>query len=186
MPGGGDNAAVAAFAPQGEGFGSGRQGRELAAVTKEGITGKIEKRFENNPDMLYDSLETKSDDQKALDAYLRSIEIGELTPMADFSLYQAISREIDDVIVGTTTTNGIVVKSKSDHFIARVIGSVSERRSGVSTDGVILALTKPDRIDPVKINPETGQKSQRFIKKHVCAVTVNPETGNLIQTNPRE
>ena len=147
---------------------------------------KTRKTLEKNPNLLYNNLLPKEENKQALAAYNRSIEIGELTPMASFELYQAISKEIDDVIIGITTSNGIVVKGKSDHFIARVIGSVAERRSGVSIDDIILALTKPDRVDPVKINPETGLKSQRFIKKHVCAVTINPDTGNLIQTNPRE
>jgi lipoprotein-anchoring transpeptidase ErfK/SrfK len=131
---------------------------------------------------LYNNLLTKGDDKKAREAYNRSIETGELTPMASFELYQAISKEIDDVIVGTTTANGIAVKSKSEHFIARVIGSVAQRRSGVSIADVVLALTNPDRIDPVRQGAEG--KSQRFMKHGVCAVTINPETGNLIQVNP--
>ena len=32
--------------------------------------------------------------------YTRSIEIGELTPLADFKLYQNISEEIDEVLMG--------------------------------------------------------------------------------------
>jgi hypothetical protein len=156
--------------------------KKIVAKTSE----KTRKTLEKNPNLLYNNLLPKEVEEQARAAYNRSIEIGELTPMASFELYQAISKEIDDVIVGITTSNGVVVKSKSDHFIARVIGSIAERRSGVSIDDIILALTKPDRVDPVKINPKTGQKSQRFIKNHVCAVTINPDTGNLIQTNPRE
>ncbi len=147
---------------------------------------KSRKVLENYTNLLYNNTLPKDDTKQALEAYNRSIASGELTPMASFELYQAISEEIDNTVVGTTTSNGIVVKSKSEHFIARVIGSVAQKRSGVSIADVVLALTKPDRIDPVGMNAETGQKSQRFIKNHVCAVTINPDTGNLIQTNPRE
>ena len=154
--------------------------KNIIAKTSE----KTRKSLENNPNLLYNNLLPEDERIRALAAYNRSIEIGELTPMASFELYQAISKEIDDVIVGTTTSNGIVVKGKSDHFIARVIGSVAQKRSGVSIDDIILALTKPDSVDPVRINPETGQKSQRFMKHKHCAVTINPDTGNLIQVNP--
>jgi uncharacterized protein with gpF-like domain len=152
--------------------------KKIIAKTSE----KTQKRLENNTNLLYNNLLPKEGDKKALEAYNRSIEIGELTPMASFELYQAISKEIDDVIVGTTTANGIVVKSKSDHFIARVIGSVAQKRSGVTIADVVLALTNPDRIDPVRKG--TDGNSQRFMKYGVCAVTINPDTGNLIQVNP--
>ena len=118
----------------------------------------------------------------AKEAYNRAIQSGELTPLASFELYQAISKQIDIEIVGMAATNGIVVASKSDHFIARTIGSVEQRRSGVAIADIISALTEPDRIDPVK-ERENG-RTQRFILKGVCAVTINPDTGNLIQVNP--
>ena len=46
---------------------------------------------------------------------------------------------------------------------------------------MIDALTNPDQVDDVKTNK--NGRSQRFIKGDV-AVTVNPDTGQLIQTNP--
>ena len=54
--------------------------------------------------------------------YTRSIEIGELTPLADFKLYQNISEEIDEVLMGVITSDGIRISGKSAHFVARVIG----------------------------------------------------------------
>lgn len=138
--------------------------------------------------LLYNtSLDKKSRKQKARKelkkAYKQSIKLGELTPLAGFELYEEISEEIDKRLIGITTSNGIKIKSKSYHFIARVIGSISQRRNGVPLESVLLALTVPDRIDPIKEN-ENG-RSQRFILKGVCAVTVNPDTGKLIQVNPR-
>lgn len=115
-------------------------------------------------------------------AYDEAIQTGELTPLASYELYQAISDEIESKLVGLTTNNGIKITGKSYHFISRVIGSVEEKRNGVSIDNIILALTNPDNTDDVK--QRKNGKTQRFIKKGVCAVTVNPETGNLIQVNP--
>ena len=37
---------------------------------------------------------------------------------------------------------------------------------------------------PVKTNPTTKKKSQKFYND-VCEVSVNPDTGTLIQCNPR-
>lgn len=115
-------------------------------------------------------------------AYDRAIQAGELTPLASFELYQAISKQIDDEVVGLVAANGLVVASKSDHFIARTIGSVEQKRSGVSIYNIIMALTHPDRIDPIQ-ERENG-RTQRFILKGVCSVTINPDIGNLIQVNP--
>lgn len=115
--------------------------------------------------------------------YVRSIRSGELTALADFTLYKKTSSQIDSEIVGITTSNGITISSKSDHFISRVIGSVEQRRSGVSIDKICKALTSPDTIVyPIKQYAD-GLRSQKFFFDGV-EVTVNPDTGNLIQVNP--
>jgi hypothetical protein len=132
--------------------------------------------------IIEDSFDIVYNNSPDKEAYNRAIRIGELTPLADFPLYQAISKQIDEKVVGVVVANGLTVASKSDHFVARTIGSVEQSRNGVSIDDIILALTNPDRIDPVKTR-ENG-KTQRFILNGVCAVTINPETGNLIQVNP--
>lgn len=121
------------------------------------------------------------DSWDAFKAYTRSIKSGELTPLADFDLYQAKSKEIDALLVGKTASNGLTVSGKSNHFIARTIGSVEQRRNGVDVQTSLEVLLNPTRIDPVKYN-ENGP-SQRFIGKG-AAITINPETGLLIQVNP--
>lgn len=116
-------------------------------------------------------------------AYLRSIRSGELTPLADFELYKRFSRQIDEKLIGITTVNGIKIISKSDHFIARVIGSVEQKRDGVDIDDVFKALTERNtRIFSI-IKGSNGKTSQKFRYGNV-EVSVNPLTGNLIQTNP--
>lgn len=122
------------------------------------------------------------DDWKAFKAYTSSIKSGELTPLADFKLYQNISKEMDEKLVGIVTSNGIKVTGKSNHSIARVIGSVEQRRSGVSVADVLDALTNKDaEILPVK--ELRNGKSQKFRNQKV-ELTVNPDTGNIIQVNP--
>ena len=116
-------------------------------------------------------------------AYLRAIRSGELTALADFKLYKDISNEIDNRLVGITTSNGIKITGKSDHFIARVIGSVEQRRDGVKIEGVLKALTDKDAtVFEARKSPK-GKTSQKFRFFNV-EVTINPDTGVLIQTNP--
>lgn len=122
-----------------------------------------------------------SDDWQPFKAYTRAIKSGELTPLADFKLYKETSTGINNALVGKITSNGITITGKSDHFIARTIGSVEQRRNGVSVAEALDTITHPERVDPIRIN-ENG-KSQRFIGK-TAAVTINPDTGTLIQSNP--
>jgi hypothetical protein len=122
-----------------------------------------------------------SDNWGAFKAYTRSIKSGELTPLADFNLYQVKSREIDTMLIGKATSNGITIAGKSDHFIARTIGSVEQKRSGVDVQTALNVLSQPTRVDPIKHN--ANGSSQRFIGKG-AAVTINPKTGRLIQVNP--
>ena len=137
------------------------------------------KSFEKFQDLKYNSGEWE-----AFKSYKKAIQVGELSALADFSLYQETSREIDEKLVGLTTSNGIRITGKSNHFIARVIGSVEQRRSGVKIEDVITAVTSPEaKILRVKTY-FTGDSSQKFRYSHV-EVTVNPHTGNLVQTNPK-
>ncbi|GAC41895.1 minor capsid protein, partial [Paenibacillus popilliae] len=114
--------------------------------------------------------------------YRKAIDIGELSPVAGFKLYKQINQEIDKMLVGITTPNGLLITGKSKHFIARVIGSVEQRRNGVDIKDILKALLEPNAIDPVR---KRGKSiSQKFHGKNVT-ISVNSETGNLIQVNPR-
>lgn len=138
----------------------------------------------NAPKSFKDFQNIKYDDNlySMFKGYANSIKTGELTPLADFELYKNISNEIDSKLIGITTSNGIQITGKSKHFIARTIGSVEQRRSGVSVEHSLDALLHPDEIRAVKVLK--NGKSQKFVGKN-CFVTINPDTGNLVQVNPR-
>lgn len=121
------------------------------------------------------------DEWEAFKAYARAVKSGELTALADFKLYQSMSAEIDRVLVGLVMQNGLTVTGKSKHYIARTIGSISQRRNGVDVPEALDTLLHPVRIDPIK-KDENG-RSQRFVGQG-AAVTINPDTGKLIQVNP--
>jgi len=137
----------------------------------------------NSPDDIENFLKIRYNEKEweLFKAYAKSIQSGELTPLADFNTYKDISDKIDSILIGTTTANGIKIKSKSNHYIARSIGSVEQKRNGVKPEDALQALTNPVEIYPVK-TLKNG-KSQRFRGSN-CIVTINPDTGNLIQVNP--
>ena len=137
------------------------------------------KSFEEFQQLKYDN----SDGYEHYKNYARSIRTGELTPLADFDLYMRASKKIDEVFVGTQAIAGTEITGKSYHFIARTIGSVEERRDGVNLKDTFDALLNPEKVDdPVE---NWNGISQRYIGKN-AVVSLNPETGVLIQVNPRK
>lgn len=131
----------------------------------------------------FQNLKYNSNEWEQFKDYARSIKNGEITPLANFNLYKQISREIDEKLVGITTSNGIVITSKSKHFIARVIGSVEQRRNGVSVDNCYTVLTS-NQSEILPVRAVENNKSQKF-RYNGFEVSINPDTGQLIQVNPR-
>ena len=120
-----------------------------------------------------------SDDFHLLKNYAQYIVDGDISIFANFSHFMNVSEEIDKRLVGLVTINGIGITGKSDHFIARIIGSESGRRDGVTIEGILEALTNKN----AKVLKPRENGSQRFRYKEV-EVSVNINTGNLIQCNP--
>ena len=113
--------------------------------------------------------------------YELAVNSGELTPLADFKLYHTVNNTIDNQLVGKITENGMKINGKSNHFVARVIGSVEQKRDGVTISKIRNALTNPIEIKDMIEN--ANGRSQTFIGNKI-AVSINPDTGILIQTNP--
>lgn len=154
-----------------------RYGKEFEEL-KESLGENAPKTLEDFRDLKY-----SSGDWEQFQSYRKAIESGKLSAMADFDLYKKTSGDIDKMLVGVTTSNGIQIKSKSDYFIARVIGSVEERQSGVDLNDVLSVLTDPNtKVFAEKI-ASNGTVSQKF-KLGNIEVTVNPKTGKLIRVRP--
>ena len=103
--------------------------------------------------------------------------------MCDYDLYKQISKKIDEKFVGIKTSNDIEITDKSKHFIARIIGSVEQRRSGISIEDALDTLINPVEIRKVRI--DSKGKSQKFVGKK-CFITINPDMGILVQGNSRK
>lgn len=158
---------------------------------KDSITEQTKKQFAKYSEILGNNSPTverfveikyNETEWKMFKSYTASIKSGELTPLADFDLYMTISKEMDEKLVGITTSNNITITGKSNHSIARVIGSVEQRRNGVSVSDVLDALTN-SKSEILPVIETNNKKSQKF-RNEVVEVSVNPDTGVIIQVNP--
>ena len=130
-----------------------------------------------------------------LKQYAEDVEKGWISPLSGFDNYKMLYKSIETEIVGKTTSNGITINGQVPHFMQRVIGTAVDpeklakdltiiRRSGVDLKDVKRALFFPEDVGPILVR-KTGQRSIKYIGPN-CIVSVNPDTGMLIQTNPRK
>ncbi len=128
-----------------------------------------------------------------LERYATDVETGWISPLSGFENYQTLNRKIETEIVGATTANGLAINGFVPHFMQRVIGTTIDpkileenlqivRRSGVDVDEIKNAVFSPEKIGDITVR-KTGHKSIKLIGRN-CVVTINPDTGELIQTNP--
>ena len=139
----------------------------------------------NVPESIDKFKELKYNDKNEyniLENYSDSIIHGKLSPLVDFNLYKSEVNKFDKNIVGLSTNNGIEVKTVSNHFYERYFGSIEDKRNGVSYENILNCIANgiPDKIKVDKL----GRQSQTFTLKGIAQISINPITGELIQTNP--
>lgn len=151
------------------------------AVGKNNISETLEK---------FQQMKYNKDKQKEfelLKGYKEAQEKQDIYTLVSFEVYKEVSREIDRVLVGKTF-DGIEIKGKKTHFIDRIIGQYQEsdypqhgKRQGVKVEDALYALSNP--LEKQKRQNPDGTISLTFVSQK-CKVTINPDTGMLIQTNP--
>ena len=125
--------------------------------------------------------------------YADDVAAGWISPLSHFDNYEALYNRIQTEIVGRVAGDGTTIKGQSRHFMQRILGTMTDpkklrdglqiiRRSGVEIDNVIDAVLNPVQIYPARTD-SYGNRSVK-LRGHICAVTVNPDSGILIQTNP--
>lgn len=176
-----DNARVQKY-----GFGRSTAQRARGSANKHYKTWSNEHNI-NNIKTLADYYNVKYNDSERyalLKRYVNSVDKGMLSPMTGFDLYEEYYNKIQNELIGLTTSSGIEIKSQSKHFLERIFGTKedpthnNEIRSGVAFDDIKDALLHG------KTRVTHGGQSILHYNDR-CGITVNPHTGNLIQTNPR-
>ena len=161
------------------------------SFVEDSISKQTKEQFERYSETLGDNapsieefakIKYNAEEWKLFKSYTSSIKSGELTPLADFDLYKTISKEMDDKLLGVMTSNGLTITGKSNHSISRVIGSVEQRRNGVQVFDVLDALTNAES-EVLPVRTFKNGRSQKF-RNGIVEVSVNPDTGNIIQVNP--
>lgn len=120
---------------------------------------------------------------KLLKGYVSGVRNGDLSTLTGFKTYQKVAQEVQEKLIGLITTDGVIVQGYKTHFIDRVIGNFWAKREGVSVDDArTTLLTATDIRDTVHAS---GEISRNYRTTH-SAITINPKTGILIQTNPKK
>lgn len=141
----------------------------------------------------YEMKYNRPDEYKLLKQYAKDVKAGWISPLSGFENYKNLYGRIQSEIVGKTAANGTVIAGQVPHFMQRVIGTMEDpektmsplrpiRRSGVDIQEIIDTVFSPDEIKPAVVS-KSGKRSVKLVGKR-CAVTINPDTGMLIQTNP--
>ena len=141
----------------------------------------------------YDARYNNTEEYRLLTQYANSVKSGWLSPLAGFDLYKSTHERIQTELVGKTAADGTVITGHTAHFMERMFGTLVDpdklkydlkiiRRSGVGYEAMRDTVLNPERINPVKTDSR-GKRSVRLIGKAI--VTINPDTGQLIQLNPR-
>lgn len=122
-----------------------------------------------------------------LKGYSHAVDKGDIHPLVGFEQYQKSAAEIEQKIVGTTTSTGVTIESFATHFIDRIIGQTStphtDMRCGVTVDAALDALKNPVKLGTVR-TLDNGDIRQTLYGKH-ATVTISIRDKRLIQTNPR-
>lgn len=125
-------------------------------------------------------------DERLLSGFIRAVDKGDINVLVGIDEYIFCARSIEKELLGLVSVDGTQLKAYTTHFIDRMIGQTSERKEGMRT-GVPIEKIKETivhgSVERTSIT-SNGKKSVKIVLDDV-AVTINPDTGSLIQTNPR-
>ena len=142
----------------------------------------------------YEEKYNNSPSYRLLRQYAADVKSGWLSPLSGFTNYRNLYNRLQNEVVGKTAANGTVITGQVPHFMQRVVGTLVDpkklkenlqiiRRSGVSVEDIEEALFSPEKVGKVLLQ-KSGKRSIKLYGSN-CAVAINPDTGMLIQTNPR-
>lgn len=145
-----------------------------------------EHNINNSIKSLADYYGVKYNDKKTygiLQTYVKSVDKGMLSPLVGFDLYLQYYSRVENELIGLTTSNGIQIKSQSKHFLERVFGTMSDPTHG----GVIRNGVELEDIKNVLLNGKVKPHGDSIVfSNNMCSVSLNPITGNLVQTQPKK
>lgn len=155
---------------------------------------KDSKQYEKYKEVLGNSVGTLADfrqmkyneprEFEVLTDYKNSVENGMISPLSGLKNYKKMYEEIEKNIVGLKTSNGIKISGQSKHFIERVIGTKEDPKTGRPRSGVEIGNLRDALLHGDVRVRKRDPDSVKFVTDK-CIVSVNPNTGILIQCNPQ-
>lgn len=137
--------------------------------------------------MMYNS----TPEYQMLNKYMTSVKQGMMSPLVGYDKYLEYFNIVETEIIGKTTSNGIKISAQSNHFLERVFGTQNDpthkgvSRSGVKLEDIKDALLHGKYKCPREEKDENGNiKRSQIFYTDKCVVTINPDTGVIIQCNP--
>ena len=155
-----------------------RDYKQLQSYREELGRASLPKTLENYQKIVYNK-----SDKDNLDHYIAARRNGSVSAVVGFSDWHEMDTRLRTAFVGQIAANGVKITAVSKHFVDRAIGSVSQRRSGISLSNLKRAIAEGTPL-PIETRKD-GKHSQKIVLYGVCELTINPKTGELIQCNPR-
>lgn len=141
---------------------------------------------ENMPSSLSKFQDLKYNDVSKwglLKDYKKSRSSNMISAFTSFEQYVEYKNRIENEIIGLTTSNGLTVQLQSKHFIERVFGTNEDPDTKRSRSGVPLENIKDALIHGKDSIDKKDETVLRYTSNN-CCVTLNKNTGTLIQVNP--
>lgn len=150
---------------------------------------------ENNIESFEEFRKTKynkTNEWQTMKDYYKARTQGNISAFSSYGDYKSVISELSNKLIGIKTSDGIEIKSYSKHMIDRILGASNDPktglpRSGTTVEGVLDALRNPIKITETKARKldKIAETSKKYIGEK-STVSINPNTGNLIQSNPTD
>lgn len=117
--------------------------------------------------------------------YKRSRKSNKISAFTSFGDFKSYKEKINTQIIGLTTSNGLVVRTQSKHFIERVFGTSQDPKTKLPRNGVEI----PEIIEAIQKGAFRQSRTDSTVSEYQgksCMVTINHKTGVLVQVSPRK
>lgn len=153
--------------------------KKLYEKYKEILGKEVPKSFDKFKELKYNNV----NEWNLFKDYVKSRSSNMISAFSSFKDYKKYRSIIDDEIVGILTSNGIKITGQSKHFIERVLGTSKDPKTGRPRNGVEVSDIKEALLKGTIRIRKSDPNSIKFVTDK-CMVSINPNTGILIQANP--
>ena len=137
----------------------------------------------------YDLKYNDSKESRIYNGYVKAVKKGSISPLVGYDQFKENYIIAETSLTRMTLQDGQKISGITAHFVDRMIGQQAAddipakgKRKGVNLSD-IEDTVRSGKVLPVKLD-NMGRKSQRIVGGK-CSISYNPDTEELIQTEPR-